>query len=99
MHLQNAADGNASDHSDEVEKVFLSTTTRNETKIDEIDDGASDDILPGICSDREVLEGEIDKASEQHKLGQSGSSLDQMDDQSDLGVENPAQSSFKYIFQ
>ena len=32
-------------------------------------------------------------ASEQHELRQSGSSLDQMNDQTDLGVEKPAQPS------
>ena len=51
MHLQNAADGGATGHSDEAEKVFLSITTRNEIKLDEIDDGASDAILPAIYSD------------------------------------------------
>ena len=88
----------ATGHSAATEKVFLSTTTINEIKIDEIDDGASDAILPGVYSDIEALEGisgndAISNASEQHALGQSGSSLDQMDDQIALGVEKPAQPS------
>ena len=60
----------ATNYNNEAKKVFLSTTTWNEIKIDEIDDDASDAILPAIYSGIEALEGKSDNDARPNAIEQ-----------------------------